>query len=88
MARLRTACGGLPRSDVSAKIGMKNVNADCTTAIRSIVQAAFVAGFALVIGAWAKATDLRGRPLAIAMIVASGITGGLSWIFAFRDSTG
>jgi transporter family protein len=70
--------------NVLAKIGMKDVNADLATAVRSIVQAAFVATFAGVVGAWGQVTDLRGRPLALAMIVLSGIAGGLSWLFVFR----
>jgi transporter family protein len=70
--------------NVLAKIGMKEVDADLATAARSIVQAAFVAGFALCIGAWGKLGVLGSRPLAITMVVASGVAGGLSWIFAFR----
>jgi transporter family protein len=81
-ALLAAACAA--SINVLAKIGMKDVNADLATAVRSIVQAAFVAGFALVVGAWAGAGELRTRPLALAMILVSGAAGGLSWIFVFR----
>jgi transporter family protein len=81
-ALLAAACAAF--INVLAKIGMKDVNADLATAVRSIVQAAFVAGFAAVVGAWGGAGELRARPLAITMIVLSGVAGGLSWIFVFR----
>src|SRR5688572_1920515 len=81
-ALLAAACAA--SINVLAKIGMKDVNADLATAVRSIVQAAFVAGFAMVIGAWHQLGDLRTRPLAITMIILSGVAGALSWIFVFR----
>ena len=81
-ALLAAACAA--SINVLAKIGMKDVNADLATAVRSVVQAAFVAGFALVVGAWNDASALRGRPLALTMILLSGVAGGLSWIFVFR----
>ena len=81
-ALLAAACAA--SINVLAKIGMKDVSADLATAVRSVVQAAFVAGFAAVIGAWTHLADLRGRPLAVTMIVLSGVAGGLSWIFVFR----
>jgi transporter family protein len=70
--------------NIFGKIGMAGVDADLSTAVRSVVQAAFVVGFVTVLGTWNKLKDLTGKPLAISMIIASGIAGGLSWIFAFR----
>ena len=70
--------------NVFAKIGMKDINPDLSTAMRSVVQAVFVVTFAAVIGAFGHVGPLRGRPLAMGMIVLSGMAGGLSWIFAFR----
>ena len=81
-ALLAAACAA--SINVLAKVGMRDVNADLATAVRSVVQAAFVAGFALVVGAWTQLPALRGRPLAITMIVLSGVAGALSWIFVFR----
>lgn len=66
------------------KVGMKAIDPDLSTAVRSVVQALFVATFVAAIGSWGKLGTLRNQPLAISMIVASGIAGGLSWIFAFR----
>jgi|SRR5688572_21388707 len=82
-ALLAAACAA--SINVLAKVGMKDVNADLATALRSVVQAALVAGFALIVGAWSHAGDLRGRPLAVTMILLSGVAGGLSWIFVFRS---
>ena len=70
--------------NILGKIGMRGIDSDLSTAIRSVVQAIFVVGFAAVIGSWHKFGDLRGRPLALSMICLCGVAGGLSWIFAFR----
>jgi len=70
--------------NIFGKIGMEGIDADLSTAVRSVVQAAFVVGFVTMLGSWNKLKDLSGKPLAIGMIVCSGIAGGLSWIFAFR----
>ena len=70
--------------NIFGKIGMESVDSDLSTAVRSVVQAAFVVGFVTVLGSWSKLKDLGSRPLAITMIICSGIAGGLSWIFAFR----
>ncbi len=70
--------------NIFGKIGMREIDADLSTAARSIVQALFVVGFAAIIGSFAKLSDLRQRPLAVTMIILSGVAGGLSWIFAFR----
>src|SRR5260370_16125299 len=68
--------------NIFGKIGMKGLDSDVSTAVRSVVQAIFVVTFAAIIGSMSKLGDLRGRPLAIGMIVLSGVAGGLSWIFA------
>jgi transporter family protein len=69
---------------IFGKIGMKGLNADMATAARSIVQAAFVVGFVVVMGGLQHLGALRERPLAITMVLLSGVAGGLSWIFGFR----
>jgi transporter family protein len=68
--------------NVLAKFGMKDVDKDFATAIRSVVQAVFVVGFAAIIGVVRNFGQLHGK--AIASIVLTGVCGGLSWIFAFR----
>src|SRR4051794_8564254 len=81
-ALLAAACAA--SINILGKIGMQGLDADLSTAVRSIVQAIFVVTFAAIIGSWSKISALSGRPLAVTMIVLSGVAGGLSWIFAFR----
>src|SRR5438067_624362 len=68
--------------NVLAKFGMRDVDKDFATAIRSIVQAAFVVGFASFAGVFRNFGQLHGK--AAASIVLTGVCGGLSWIFVFR----
>ena len=68
--------------NVLAKIGMKDVDKDFATAVRSVVQALFVVGFAAFAGVLRNFGQLHGK--AIASIVLTGVCGGLSWIFVFR----
>jgi transporter family protein len=78
------AAGCAASINLFAKIGMHGLDSDLSTAVRSIVQAIFVVAFATVIGSWSKLSSFSGRPLAVSMIILSGVAGGLSWIFAFR----
>jgi transporter family protein len=78
------AAGCAATINVFGKIGMRAINSDLATAVRSVVQAAFVVAFAFAVGSMAKMPMLRNRPLAWTMLVLSGVAGGLSWIFAFR----
>src|SRR5580765_5536525 len=68
--------------NVLAKFGMKDVDKDFATAIRSVVQALFVVGFASIVGVMKNFGQLHGK--AITSIVLTGVCGGLSWIFVFR----
>jgi len=70
--------------NILGKLGLKDVNSDLATAIRSIVQAVFVVGFCAALGIWKHAGQLQGNTKAYLSIVCAGIAGGLSWIFAFR----
>lgn len=81
-ALLAAACAGA--INILGKFGMKEVNPDLATAVRSIVQAVFVIAFACIVGAGRGIADLAGRKVSMVMLVASGVAGGLSWIFAFR----
>jgi transporter family protein len=67
---------------IFGKIGMKGVDSDLATAIRSVVQAGFVVAFALIVGVMSNLRAVHGR--ALTMITLSGVAGGLSWIFMFR----
>src|SRR6185503_8581925 len=68
--------------NVLAKFGMKAVDKDFATAVRSVVQALFVVGFAAFAGVLRNFGQLHGK--AMASIVLTGVCGGLSWIFVFR----
>ena len=68
--------------NVLAKLGMKDVDKDFATAVRSVVQALFVVGFAAFAGVIRNFGQLHGK--AMASIVLTGVCGGLSWIFVFR----
>jgi transporter family protein len=81
-AILAAACAA--SINIFGKIGMQGLDSDLSTAVRSVVQAIFVVGFTVLLGSWSKLNSLSGRPLAMTMIILSGVAGGLSWIFAFR----
>jgi transporter family protein len=68
--------------NIFGKWGMNDINSDMATAVRSVVQAVFVVGFASIIGVMKHVSQLHWRPTVA--IVLSGICGGLSWICAFR----
>ncbi len=80
-ALLAAACAA--SINIFAKIGMKGIDSDVATSVRSVVQAIFVIGFVTVLGSWSKISQINSK-LAIGMLVCSGVAGGLSWIFAFR----
>ena len=68
--------------NVLAKLGMKGVDQDLATAVRSVVQAMFVVGFAAVAGVVRDFHQINAK--AMGSIVLTGVCGGLSWIFVFR----
>ena len=68
--------------NVLAKLGMKGIDKDLATAVRSVVQAVFVVGFAAIAGVLRNFGQLHGK--AMASIALTGVCGGLSWIFVFR----
>jgi transporter family protein len=67
---------------IFGKVGMKHLNSDLATAVRSVVQALFVVGFAASLGLW-KHLGQFDRRAGVAVVLA-GVAGGLSWIFMFR----
>jgi transporter family protein len=77
---LAAVCAALV--SIFGKIGMRGVNSDLATAVRSVVQALFVVSFAIALGTMRHLNTLH--RWAIAAIVLSGVAGGLSWIFGFR----
>lgn len=67
---------------ILAKVGVKDVNSNLATAIRTIVILVFAWGIVFASGAQ------RGLPRlsthTVTFLVLSGITTGLSWLFYFR----
>ena len=68
--------------NIFAKLGMKDVDKDLATEVRSVVQALFVVGFAAIVGVMRNFGQIHGK--AAASIILTGVCGGLSWIFVFR----
>jgi transporter family protein len=67
---------------ILGKVGMKEVDSNLATAVRSVVMTAFLVGFWLTTGNLTKLQSLHGR--AIGMIALSGLAGALSWLFYFK----
>src|SRR4051812_49167717 len=79
-ALLGALCAALV--SIFGKIGMKEVDSDLATAVRSVVQATLVVAFAATVGVLSNLRTIHGK--AWTMIALSGVAGGLSWIFMFR----
>jgi bacterial/archaeal transporter family protein len=67
---------------IFGKLGMKEVDSNLATAVRSVVMTLLLVTFCLFTGAWSKIHTLHGK--AILMIVLSGLAGAISWLFYFR----
>lgn len=67
---------------VLAKIGVKDVNSNLATAIRTVVVLVFAWGIVFATGEQKGLTKLSGHT--ITFLVLSGIATGLSWLFYFR----
>jgi bacterial/archaeal transporter family protein len=67
---------------IFGKIGMKDIDSNLATAVRSVVMTVFLLGICVALGLWTKAHTLgRGAFLAI---VLSGVAGATSWLFYFK----
>jgi transporter family protein len=67
---------------ILAKIGIKNVDSNVATAIRTVVILVFAWGIVLAQGTWKQITHLSSFTLTFLML--SGLATGLSWLFYFR----
>lgn len=67
---------------VLGKRGMHRIDSNLATGMRSVVQAAFVLLVVLFLGSWRKVSDIT--PVSLLAILATGICGGLSWLFYFK----
>ncbi len=67
---------------ILAKIGIKDVNSNLATAIRTVVIVIFAWGIVLLQGSYKEIPHLSKHTLLF--LVLSGLATGLSWLFYFR----
>src|SRR3989338_6185631 len=67
---------------ILAKIGIKNIDSNLATAIRTVVIILFAWGIVLYQGTARQLTSIPKTSLIF--LILSGITTGLSWLFYFR----
>lgn len=67
---------------ILAKAGVKDVNSNLATAIRTLVALVFAWGIVFATNAQDEVTRLSSRTLAF--LALSGMATGLSWVFYFR----
>jgi transporter family protein len=67
---------------ILAKIGVKNVNSNLATAIRTVVILVMSWGIVLIAGELKHAKELSKKNLLF--LVLSGVATGLSWLFYFK----
>lgn len=68
---------------IFGKIGLKTVDANTATAIRSVVMAVFLIGVVAVQGKLPLLPSVFSDKKTLAFIVFSGLAGALSWLFYF-----
>ncbi|OGK67021.1 hypothetical protein A2313_01685 [Candidatus Roizmanbacteria bacterium RIFOXYB2_FULL_41_10] len=69
-------------TSILAKIGIKDINSNLATAIRTVVILVFAWGIVLFQGTYKELFSLN--KTTIIFLVLSGIATGLSWLFYFR----
>lgn len=67
---------------ILAKIGVKNVDSNLATAIRTIVIIIFAWGIVFYTGSFKHLPQIS--KFSLVFLILSGITTGLSWLFYFR----
>ena len=67
---------------ILAKIGIKNVDSNLATAIRTVVIIIFAWGIVIFQGTWKQIGSLS--QFSLIFLILSGVTTGLSWLFYFR----
>ncbi|WP_276352880.1 EamA family transporter [Cohnella caldifontis] len=68
---------------VLGKIGLKDLDANAATAIRSVIMALFLVGVVAFQGKFAEVHQILGQKKALTFICLSGVAGALSWLFYF-----
>lgn len=67
---------------IFGKIGMRDVDSNLATAVRSIVMTIFLLGVCQSMSIWSRIGGINGK--ALGMIVLSGVAGAVSWLFYFK----
>lgn len=67
---------------IFGKLGMKEVDSNLATAVRSVVMTLFLMAVCTSLGVWNRLPTISGK--ALGMIVLSGLAGATSWLFYFR----
>lgn len=67
---------------VLGKKGMEGVDSNVATAVRSVVQAAFVVAAVTFVTGWQNLRTVHTK--AFVPILLTGVCGGLSWLFMFK----
>lgn len=67
---------------ILAKIGVKNVDSNIATAIRTVVILLFAWGIVLAQGTYKQISSIP--KISMLFLILSGIATGLSWLFYFR----
>ena len=67
---------------ILAKIGIKNVDSNLATAIRTVVVMIFAWGIVFFQGTWKQIATIS--QFSLLFLILSGIAAGLSWLFYFR----
>ncbi len=82
-ALLSAACAAFV--GIFGKLGMKDLDANLATTVRSLVMTLFLLLLSTFTGVWGKIPSLQSAgPRAWTMIILSGIAGATSWLFYFR----
>ncbi|MFM1651481.1 EamA family transporter [Brevibacillus sp. B_LB10_24] len=68
---------------VFGKIGLKDIDANSATAVRSIIMALFLVGVVAVQGKFSQMAELFSQTKALSFVLFSGVAGALSWLFYF-----
>jgi transporter family protein len=67
---------------ILAKIGIKNVDSNLATAIRTIVILVFAWGIVMFQGTWKQIGSIS--KFSLTFLIFSGLATGLSWLFYFK----
>ena len=67
---------------IFGKVGMKQVDSNLATTIRSVVMTLFLLAVCTALGLWSRLHTVSSK--ALTMIVLSGVAGAVSWLFYFK----